>query len=133
MVEGTTQGDSLAMAADGVSITPLFGLIRNETKQVDFPNDLSGAHKLKNLRTRWDNIRTFRPPPGYFPYASNTWLVLKLHLHGDASRIFHDTGIKITVDGRKRLVGFIGLREANEKYAMDNVNDLTNQVQSRAA
>ena len=50
-VEGTTQGDPLAMAAYGVGITPLFGLIRNETKQVAFADDLSGAHKLENLRT----------------------------------------------------------------------------------
>ena len=47
-VEGTTQGDPLAMAAYGVGITPLFGLIRNETKQVAFADDLSGAHKLEN-------------------------------------------------------------------------------------
>ena len=44
----------------------------------------------------------------------------------DASRIFLDTGIKITVDGRKQLGGFIGLRAAEEQYAMDNVKDLTN-------
>ena len=50
-VEGTTQGDPLAMAAYGVGITPLFGLIRNETKQVAFADDLSGAKRLIHLRT----------------------------------------------------------------------------------
>ena len=41
--EGATQGDPLAMAAYGVGITPLFQLIRNDTKQVAFADDLSGA------------------------------------------------------------------------------------------
>ena len=103
-VEGTTQGDPLAMAAYGVGITPLFGLIRNETKQVAFADDLSGAKKLIHLRTWWDNISTYGPPLGYFPNASKTWLVVK------PRRVFDNTGIKITVDGRRHLGGFIGSR-----------------------
>ena len=72
--EGTTQGDPLAMAAYGVGITPLFQLIRNETKQAAFADDLSGAHKLITLRKWWDNIKS--------------WLSVKLHLLCEAKRIF---------------------------------------------
>ena len=127
-VEGTTQGDPFAMAAYGVGITPLFGLIRNETKQVAFADDLSGAKKLIHLRTWWDNISTYGPPFGYFPNASKTWLVVKPHLHSEATRIFDNTGIKITVDSRRHLVGFIGSREAEEQYAIDKIKELTDQV-----
>ena len=35
--------------AAGVGITPFFGPIRNETKQVAFADNVSGAHKLGNL------------------------------------------------------------------------------------
>ena len=93
LVEGTTQGYTLAMAVYGVGITPLFELISNETKQVAFADDLSGAKKLIHLRTWWDNISTYGPPLGYFPNASKTWLVIKLHLHSEATRIFDNTCI----------------------------------------
>ena len=127
-VEGTTQGDPLAMAAYGVGITPLFGLIRNETKQVAFADDLSGAKKLIHLRTWWDNISTYEPPLGYFPNASKSCLVVKPHLHSEATRIFDNTGIKITVDGRRHLGGFIGSREAEEQYAIDKIKELNDQI-----
>ena len=116
------------MAAYGVGITPLFQLIRNDTKQAAFADDLSGAQKLIILREWWANISTYGPPLGYFPNASKTWLVVKPHLHADAARIFEGTGIKITVEGRKHLGGFVGSREAEERYAISKIEELTDQV-----
>ena len=130
--EGTTQGDPLAMAGYGVGITPLFQLIRNDTKQAGFADDLSGAEKLINLRLWWDNIFTFGPLLGYYPNASKTWLVVKPQLLSEARRIFEGTGIKITVEGRKHLGGFVGTREAEEQYATKKITELTEMIISLA-
>ena len=128
--EGTTQGDPLAMAAYGVGITPLFQLIRNETKQAAFADDLSGAHKLITLRKWWDNIESYGPSLGYYPKATKSWLIVKPHLLSEAKLIFQGTEINITAEGRKHLGGFVGTQEGEEQYASQKIDDLTKQIET---
>lgn len=62
-VEGTTQGDPLAMPAYGIGIIPLLLAIKPEDetdpvkmKHVAYADDLGGGSKLRKIRDWWDRV-----------------------------------------------------------------------------
>ena len=65
---------------------------------------------------------------GYHPKAEKSWLVVKENELERAQEIFRDTGVKITVDGRKYLGGFVGKRDGTENYVLDLVKDWVEQL-----
>ena len=79
-------------------------------KHVAFADDLSGAGDLTNVRRWWDNIVIYGPKLGYNPNAAKSWLIVKPETEEMAREIFRGTRIKITIEGRKYLGGFIEAR-----------------------
>ena len=130
--EGTTQGDPIAMPMYAVAIKPLLNIIKNDDttniKHVAFADDISGAGKIEQLRKWWENIVTHGPLLGYYPNANKSWLVVKQHLLDEASELFNDTDVNITVEGRKYLGGFIGTIEGKEKYVKKLVQKWSKQL-----
>ena len=60
--EGTTQGDSLAMAMYAIAIVPLTHHLKHEaTKQVWFVDDASAAGKINSLRKWWNCLTNNGP------------------------------------------------------------------------
>ena len=81
-MEGTTQGDPLAMPVYGVGITPMLPMIKpSETicniKHVVYADDLAGTSKLEQLKEWWDRIEIVGPLLVYYPKASKSWHVVK--------------------------------------------------------
>ena len=107
------------MAAYGVSILPLLILIKSDDevlKHLAYADDVGGGSRLRNLRLWWDRIEEFGPKIGYYPKASKSWLVVKADKLEEAEEIFAGTGIKVTVEGKKYLGGFVGNEEGIHKY-----------------
>ena len=132
--EGTTQGDPLAMPVYAIGITPLLESIKLGTKDTPrvkhaaFADDLGGAGELAHLRSWWDNVVTFGPMLGYHPNASKSWLVVKTTEEEKPRRIFQDTSIKITTEGKSYLGGYIGSESGTAKYAEELVSSWCDQL-----
>ena len=77
----------------------------------------------------WGNIVEHGPSFGYYPKASKSWLVVKEDKYEEAVRVFADTAINITTEGRKYLGGFVGTLEGSEEYVRELVGEWINQLQ----
>ena len=107
--EGTTQGDPLAMGMYAVGIIPLIRELQgNGGKQLWYADDASDAGSLKQIRSWWDVLRTRGPSYGYFPNATKSWLLVKENVVQQARALFEDSGINITIEGRRLLGAALG-------------------------
>ena len=131
--EGTTQGDSFAMAMYAIGITPLFQHIRDETtiniKQVAFADDLGGAGRLVQLKSWWNKILHYGPLLGYYPKPSKSWLITKPNNLATAEQLFNSTEINITTDGQKYLGGYIGSDSSKAIYMQEKINKWIKQLE----
>ena len=132
--EGATQGAPTAMPAYGVGILPLLAIIKPEEdtstlKQMAYADDLGAGAKLSVLKQWWENIEEHGPSFGYHPKACKSWLVVKEDKYEEALRVFADTEIKITIDGRKYLGGFVGTGEGKSEYVGELVSDWIGQLE----
>ena len=131
--EGTTQGDPHAMPVYAVGITPLLP-VHNDisldpgTKQVAYADDLCGAGRLTSLHNWWLQITKKGPLLGYHPNAEKSWLVVKPGQLDEARKIFKDSGVKITSDGRKYLGGFIGSQTGRREYVNNLIEKWSSQL-----
>ena len=100
-VEGTTQGDNLAMSFYELGTTILLDRLKltsPTTSQVTLADDITGAGKILDLRIWWDTIISEgKKLGGYYVNESKSWLIIKTPNHLDhANNIFKDTAIKFT-------------------------------------
>ncbi|XP_057308561.1 uncharacterized protein LOC130646916 [Hydractinia symbiolongicarpus] len=134
--EGTTQGDPIAMAVYALGITPLMSTINssflytshssdssNTTKQVAYPDDLTGAGKLKELRQWWDLLVLHDPSIGYYVNENKTWIIVKEKHLESAGIIFKDIGIKIIKEGSKHLGATIGTQIFKNNFVKQKVEE----------
>ena len=100
-MEGTTQGDPLAMAMYALAVVPLVRSISTRgASQVWFADDASaGGRRLLALRLWWDALVQQGPLYGYFPNARKTRLVVKPEQLKDTEAVFVNTGVQITAEG----------------------------------
>ena len=96
--EGTTQGDPLAMAMYAIATVPLIKRISNsDVIQSWYADDAAAGGILPGLRKWWDDLVSTGPDYGYFPNAKKTLLLVKDHLVAEATELFNDTGIEVTL------------------------------------
>ncbi|MCH2416854.1 MAG: hypothetical protein MK195_08855 [Acidimicrobiales bacterium] len=132
--EGTTQGDPTAMPAYGVGILPLLAIIKpeiepNKMKHVAYADDLGGGSKLEKLKEWWDRCVLHGPAMGYHPKPSKSWLIVKPENLERATELFEGTGVKITVEGKKYLGGFVGPVQGAESYVQSLVQEWIEQLE----
>ena len=78
--EGTTQGDSVAMAVYVIAIIPLLLMIleiiesysEGTSKAATYADDLTAAGCIPGLKYWWDQLCELGPKFGYFPQASKS-------------------------------------------------------------
>ena len=78
--EGTTQGDTLAMAFYALGTNPILQRLQDdvpEVAQVWLADDATGAGKLPALLKWWNQVKEEGIKFGYFVKPSKSWLVLK--------------------------------------------------------
>ena len=77
--EGTTQGDTLAMAFYGLGTNPILQKLKTEiptVSQVWLADDATGAGKLGSLKDWWDLIQKEGENYGYYVKPAKSWLIL---------------------------------------------------------
>ena len=100
----------------------------SRVSRVAFADDLGGAGELMHLRNWWDNVVTSAPLLGYHPNASKSWLVVKPIEEEKARKIFEDTNIKVTIEGKSYLGGYIGSDSGKANYAQELIRSWCNQL-----
>ena len=111
--EGTTQGDSLAMALYALSIQPLITGLQASSfaKQCWFADDAIAAGTISEIKQWWDGLNTLGPDIGYFPNAKKCWIIAKPEKEALVREAFKDTVINVTVEGQRHLGAVIGSRD----------------------
>ena len=104
--EGTTQGDPLAMGMYALGVLTLIKQLDHLAQQIWFTDDAGG--KLTQLRKWWDMIVSLGPSYGCFANPSKTWLIVKPEHLSNATRIFHDSGVRVTTEGKRHLGAVLG-------------------------
>ncbi len=128
-MEGTTQGDPLAMAMYAIAIRPLIDRIaRTSTLQVWFADDAAGGGKIQCLRKWWDLLNLYGPSYGYFVNASKTWLLVKPEALSEAESAFSDTNINITTNGVRHLGAPLGDRDYTTEVLKAQVEKWTAEL-----
>ena len=102
-MEGTTQGDTLAMAFYGISTKPLIMELNNSKTnvwQVWLDDDATGAGSLTDLKSWWDLISKEGSKYGYIVKPSKSWLILKDPAkEQEAKTVFAECQINVTTAG----------------------------------
>ena len=104
--EGTTQGDPLAMAMYSISVTPLIASLQDSRlTQVWFADDATAGGTLLGLCDWWSGLQDLGSHYGYYPNAAKTWLIVKPAFFPDAQQVFKGTGVQVTTEGKRHLLG----------------------------
>ena len=133
--EGTTQGDPLAMAMYALAITPLIDQLSSrspDVHQVWYADDATSASTCKSLRTWWDDLSELGPMFGYNPNGSKTYLVVKEDHEECATRLFADTDVHVTTNGKRHLGAALGSKTFTEEYVSAKVQDWVKEIQQLA-
>ena len=70
------------------------------------------------------------PDYGYYPNATKTWLIVKDDYLEEAKDTFSDSGVSITVEGKRYLGAVIGSSKSVTDYVEQKVTEWINEVES---
>ena len=118
-LEGTTQGDPLAMPVYAIAVNPIISALaiaHRTVCQIWYADDSAAGGLLPGVRQWWQSLCYLGPLYGYHPNASKTWLVVKPQHLAVACKIFAGTGVQITDTGRPYLGAAIGAEEFQRAY-----------------
>ena len=113
-LEGTCQGDPLAMALYGIATVPMIRRLQESNPsvaQVWYADDDSAGGRVSSLSTYWGDISQLGPDYGYFPNPQKSMLLVKPEHEEEAQRLFSATGVTIKTSGNRHLGGAIGSEE----------------------
>ena len=130
-MEGTTQGDPLAMALYALAISPLIDQLRARCPAVHqawYADDATGASTCRKLRQWWNELSTSGPSFGYYPNASKTYLVVKETHEASAKQTFAGTDVHITTHGKRHLGAALGSKSFTEEYVSNKVQRWTKDI-----
>ena len=108
-MEGTTQGDPLAMQFYALGTNPLLQYLKSampSVSQVWLADDATGAGKLQDIKQWWDLVITEGSKHGYHVNEGKSWLILKKPvLIEEAQEICPESQINITTTGKRYVLG----------------------------
>ena len=132
-IEGTTQGDNLAMSFYALGTDPLLTTIKircPSTSHVCLADDIAGGAKLNNLFNWWVAVLEEGPKFGYYVNESKSWLILKnKELLPQAEELFINSEIKITIEGKRHLGAVLGTDDFRKKYCEEKVSEWCEEIE----
>ena len=116
-MEGTTQGDPLAMAMFALASIPLIRELssNSKAKQVWYADDAAAAGNIRELANWWSTIREHGPAFGYF-------VVKEEHLQL-ALDTFASSGIQISSEGARYLGAPLGTQSFTNQFVNVKVSE----------
>ena len=119
--EGTTQGDP-AMAMYALGTLPLIRAVTTPgANQTWYADDAAAGGNLRHIRQWWNQLAAVGPDFGYFANSTKSWLIVKEQHLAEAERIFAETGVRITCEGKRHLGAALGTRDFVVEYVREKV------------
>ena len=115
------QGDPLAMSMYALGVLPLINQLDHLAQQVWFADDALAGGRLGQIHEWWDRLMSLGPSYGYLANPSKTWLIVKPKHLSKATKVFHDSGIHITTEGKQHLEAALGRRSFVDLYVEEKV------------
>ncbi|KAL5467453.1 hypothetical protein EMCRGX_G031678 [Ephydatia muelleri] len=132
--EGTTQGDPLAMAMNASGGLPLIHrLSTNVIEQVWYADDATACGKLSEIRSWWKHLVEIGPQYGYFPNASQTWMIVKKEKFEEAQAVFEGTSVNVTQEGTRYQGATLGTRTFTENFVSEKLLEWTKEIEVLSA
>ena len=97
-------------------------------KEVVFADDFSIAGSLNSIKDYWDKLRATGPKYGNFPKPTKSYLVVKEKKLMEAEKLFTNSRVNITAEGKRHLGAVIGSTQYRDEYVKDLVKDWDNQL-----
>ena len=98
---------NLPMYALGV--VPLINALSDDfINQIWYADDVSACGRLIDAHRWWDRLVSIGPDFGYYPNPSKTCLIVKNSCYDFAVSIFRDSGVCISVEGKRHLGADLG-------------------------
>ena len=132
-VEGTTQGDNLAMSFYALGLTPLIRNLKSLTPdvlQVWLADDATGAGVLEQLRKWWSAVIELGERYGYYVNEIKSWIIVKNDdILKRAKTLFEGTGINFTTEGKRHLGAALGSDSFRAEYVKDKIKTWCDEIE----
>ena len=76
--------------------------------------------KISSIKDCWSQLTSIGPKYSYFPKASKSYLIVNEDQLPNATRLFDNSNVNITVKGKRHLGAIVG----SEIYKREYINDL---------
>ena len=96
--------------------------------QVWYAYDATAAGSISNLRVWWDALVTLGPKFGYHVNPSKTHLITKEGHHSKATKVFKDTEVKVTSEGKSHLGAALGTSSFTVLYVRSKVEKWSEEL-----
>ena len=130
-LEGTTQGDPLAMAWCSLNTVTIINKLMSslpEIKQVWLADDATAAGKIRSLHLWYELLIKEGKKFGYFVNGGKSWLIVKSEqLKTEAHVVFGKT-VNITCEGKRHLGAVIGSDAYRKIYCDEIVSNWVSQL-----
>ena len=133
--DGTTKGDPTSMGVYALGTLPLLQFLLGFTlvnqlnaKEVAFADDFTVAGKLSSIRDYWSQLTSIGPKYGYFPKASKSYLILKEDQLPNATALFGNSNVNITVKRKRHLGAIVASDGYKRGYVDELVKDWNSQL-----
>ena len=121
------------MVMFALATVPLINRVRTTSvKQVWFADDGASGGRVRALREWWDRLNECGPRFGYFPNASKTTLVVKAAVYDEAVKVFSDTSVQISIEGKRYLGGPLGTDDFAVFFFKSKVSSWVSEVERLA-
>ena len=110
------------MAMYALGTLPLIRAVTTPgAKQTWYADDAAAGGNLRHIRQWWNRLAAVGPDFGYFANSSKSWLVVKEQHLAEAERVFAETGLRITCEGKRHLGAALGTRDFVVDYVQEKV------------
>ena len=118
------------MSIYGISLIPLILALQNtsNTKQRWLTDDASGAGSIRDVLKWWQALEKMGPMFGYHPNPLKCWLIVKRNKYEEAMEAFQNTGINVTIEGRRHLGAALGSRDFLKDYVNEKAKQWVEEV-----
>ena len=133
--DGTTKGDPTSMDVYALGTLPLLQFLLDFTlvnklnaKEVAFADDFTVAGKLSSIKDYWNQLTSIGPKYGYFPKASKSYLIVKEDQLPNATALFDNSNVNITVKRKRHLGAIVASDGYKREYVDELVKDWNSQL-----
>ena len=100
----------------------------SKARQSAYADDLTGAGTINELKRWWDLVVEYGPYIGYYAKPEKSWLIVKREHFDRAKEVFKDSGLRITIEGRRHLGATIGSKEYKTEYVENLIDTWINEL-----